>query len=155
MINYTLTIKGVFIERITQISNDKGSILKMLNKNSKGFLKFGECYFSEVFSNIIKGWKIHSKQTQNITVPIGKLKLVLVDLRESSLTFKNILEIQIGRPDNLFRVSIPPGIAYSFKCISKETALIVNCTDIENDINENKTISLNDSRVPYSWDVNE
>ena len=38
MINYTLTIKGVFIERITQISNDKGSILKMLNKNSKGFL---------------------------------------------------------------------------------------------------------------------
>ena len=153
MSNYTSTIHGVFIERINQIINSKGSVFKMLNKNSTGYLKFGECYFSEVFSGSVKGWKIHSKQTQNLTVPIGELKIVLIDLRKTSGTYMKILEILIGKPDNFYRLTIPPGIAYGFECISHRTALIVNCTDTEYDIQENKTIPLNDSSIPYSWKV--
>ena len=144
-------IHGVLVERINQIRNPNGSVLKMLNNDSNGFIKFGECYFSEVFSGSIKGWKIHSKQTQNLTVPIGQLKMVLIDLRKTSDTHKNILEILIGRPNNFFRLTIPPGIAYGFECISKKTALIVNCTDIEYDALENQTIPLNDISIPYSW----
>ena len=148
---FNITIQGVLIDKINQINNPKGSVFKMIKKNSLGYKKFGECYFSEIYSGSIKGWKIHSKQTQNLTVPIGKLKLVLIDLRKSSNTHMNILEILIGRPENFFRITIPPGIAYGFKCTSEITALIVNFTDTEFDAQENQTIPLDDINIPYSW----
>ena len=151
MKNYSTTIQGVLVEKINEIINPKGSVLKMLNNSSNGFIKFGECYFSEIFSGNVKGWKIHSKQTQNLTVPIGQLKMVLIDFRKTSNTYKKIFEILIGRPNNFYRLTIPPGIAYSFECISKTTALIVNCTDIKYDTLENQTIPLDDNSIPYSW----
>ena len=151
MSNIKSTIKGVLVEKINEIINPNGSVLKMLNNNSKGFIKFGECYFSEVFSGSVKGWKIHSKQTQNLTVPVGQLKMVLIDLRKTSDTHMKIFEILIGRPHDFYRLSIPPGIAYGFECISKITALIVNCTDTKYDALENQTIPLNDVSIPYSW----
>lgn len=146
-------IEGVFIEKINEIKNPKGSIYKILNKNTKGFKKFGECYISELHSGSIKGWKIHLKQTQNISVPEGKIKLILVDLRKSSSTFNTFFEIVIAKPDNLFRITIPPNVAYAFQSLSVNTSLILNCTDLEYDASENKTLPLDDISIPFTWKI--
>ena len=45
------TLKGKII------FNSKGNIKKFLTKNSAEFNSFGECYFSEIKKNVIKGWK--------------------------------------------------------------------------------------------------
>ena len=78
--------------------------------------------------------------------------MVLYDNRKDSTTHKNLLEIILGRPDNYFRVTIPPGVIYSFKCLSKPNALLVNCTDIEHDPAESFIISLNENNIPFTWD---
>ena len=145
-------INGIEIVKLNQIVDAKGSVLHMIKSSSPEFKNFGECYISEINYNSIKGWKLHSKQTQNISVPSGKIKMVLYDSREDSLSFNQLIKITIGRPNNYFRITIPPGIIYGFKCISSPNALLVNCTDIEHDPDESITLSINDKRVPFLWD---
>jgi len=144
-------IKGVIIVKLNQIVDSKGSVLHMIKLSSPEFKIFGECYISEINHNSIKGWKLHSKQTQNISVPSGKIKMVLYDSREDSSTFKELIELNLGRPDNYLRITIPPGVIYGFKGLSSPNALLVNCTDIEHDPNESITFSLEDNKVPFLW----
>ena len=145
-------INGVIIVKLNQIVDSKGSVLHMIRLSSPEFKNFGECYFSEINYNFIKGWKLHFKQTQNISVPSGKIKMVLYDYRKESPSFNKLIEINLGRPDNYSRISIPPGIIYGFKCLSVPNALLVNCTDIEHDIDESITFSIKDNKVPFLWD---
>mgnify|MGYP006149283247 FL=1 len=144
-------IKGVMIVKLNLIVDSKGSVLHMIKLSSPEFKNFGECYFSEINYNSIKGWKLHSKQTQNISVPSGRIKMVLYDYRKESPSFNNLIEINLGRPHNYFRITIPPGVIYGFKCLSSPNALLVNCTDIEHDPNESITFSLEDNKVPFLW----
>ena len=144
-------IKGISIVKLNQISDSKGSVLHMIKLSSPEFKNFGECYLSEINYNSIKGWKLHSKQTQNISVPSGTIKMVLYDYRKESPSFNNLIETNLGRPNNYYRITIPPGVIYGFKCLSSPNALLVNCTDIEHDPNESITFSPNDKKVPFLW----
>ena len=146
-----LTIKGIIIKKLKIISSEKGDVLHMLRNDENSFKSFGECYFSEVNPDKIKGWKKHNIQNQFFSVPVGRLKLVLYDDRASSETYKTINEIILGRPDSYYRINIPPGIYYSFKCLTKTPALVVNCTDIPHSIDESLTLELNNSIIPYKW----
>ena len=144
-------IDGVNFTDLKEISDSRGSVLHMIRSDSKDFENFGECYFSEILMNKIKAWKRHSIQTQNITVPVGEIILVIYDSRKKSNTFKKLLVSKIGRPNNYKRVKIPPGVWYGFKCIGKSNALIVNCADIPYDKKESQLIDFNDSKIPYKW----
>ena len=84
-------IKGLKIVKLKEIFDSKGSVLHMIKSSSPEFKNFGECYVSEINFNSIKGWKLHSKQTQNISVPLGKIKMVLYDSREDSLSFNQLI----------------------------------------------------------------
>jgi len=136
---------------LKEISDKRGSVLHMIRTDSDGFESFGECYFSEILPNKIKAWKKHKEQTQNITVPVGEIILVVYDDRKGSNTQNNIIITKIGRPLNYKRVKIPPGVWYGFKCISKSKALIVNCVNIPHNSSDSTVIPHNDSKVPYNW----
>lgn len=146
-----LKIEGVTIKQLKIIPNFKGDVLHMMRNDEQDFKSFGECYFSEINPLIIKGWKKHINQTQNFSVPIGRINIVLFDDRQDSKTFKNIIEITLGRPDSYNRIKIPPGIFYSFKCISTSPAMIINITDLPHDKNESLTIDLINNYIPFEW----
>ena len=137
--------------KLNEIFDSNGSVLHMIKSSSPEFKNFGECYISEINFNSIKAWKLHSKQTQNISVPTGKIKMVLYDSRKDSSTFKELIELNLGRPNNYLRITIPPGVIYGFKCLSRPNALLVNCTDIEHDPKESVTLSIDDNKVPFLW----
>jgi dTDP-4-dehydrorhamnose 3,5-epimerase len=146
----THLIDGLIVENIKIIHDEKGSVLHMLRSDSALFKNFGEIYFSEVKPNIIKGWKIHHLTTQRFAVPSGSIKLVIFDDRENSSTKGLITEISFGR-DNYKLVIIPPNLWYSFKGISKVTALIANCIDFPHDPSESETIDIDNKKIPYVW----
>ena len=87
-------IEGVVVQSLEQIVDDRGSILHMLRSDSELFTQFGEIYFSEIHSGIIKAWKRHKKQTQNLAVPVNKIRLVIFDPRPDSKTQGKIKEYQ-------------------------------------------------------------
>lgn len=135
-------VEGVKIFPLKEIPSDKGSVLHMLRNDSEAFSKFGEVYFSEVLPKVVKGWKVHNLQTQNFSVPIGKIKLCLIDKREASPTYGSFKELIIGRPNNYILVTIPPGIWYAFSCIGSQVAIICNLTNIPHNPQESEKMDL-------------
>ncbi|PJZ58158.1 dTDP-4-dehydrorhamnose 3,5-epimerase [Leptospira barantonii] len=144
-------LEGVIVTSLKEIFDPKGSVLHMIRVDDPEYKGFGECYFSEVSPGAIKAWKLHTKQTQNFTVPVGKIKLVLFDDRENSSTKGKIQEIILGRPGHYQRVKIPPKIWYGFTCVSEEKAMIANFTDIPHDPNESERLPESDPLVPFTW----
>lgn len=152
MIAQKTEIDGVSLTPLRQISDARGAVLHMLRTDSPGFHGFGECYFSEVSPGAVKAWKLHRRQTQNLAVPIGRIRLVICDLRPESMTPGKIVDIELSRPDHYFRITIPPGLWYGFSCLSKTPALLVNCADIPHDPEESQTLPASDPRLPVIWD---
>ena len=123
----------------------------MLRNDDPKFTTFGECYFSEVLPGAVKAWKLHRNQTQNFSVPVGRIKLVIYDNRKNSISNGNLQYVYLGRPDSYFRIMIPPGLWYGFTCISEMPALLVNCADIPHDPQESEIRMLDDISIPHRW----
>ncbi len=146
-------IKGVTLTELRQISDKRGAVLHMLRCDAPEFVRFGECYFSEVLPGAVKAWKRHRLQTQNLAVPVGRIRMVIFDDRESSSNRGMVQEFELGRPDAYLRLRIPPGLWYGFSCISAEPALLVNCADMPHDPSESEQCEAGDPLVPYRWEA--
>ena len=88
--NNLTNIDGVTTHILRELGDDRGSVLHMLSIHAPDFKRFGECYFSEVMPGAIKAWKMHREQTQNLAVPVGRVRLVIFDDRNCSKTKGNI-----------------------------------------------------------------
>lgn len=136
---------------LRELSDARGSVLHMLRNDGPKPIQFGECYFSEVVPGAVKAWKRHRVQTQNVAVPVGRIRLVVYDDRGDSPTRGTVQVLELGRPDAYHRVRIPPGLWYGFSCISRTTALLANCADVPHDPLESETRPVNEPAIPYRW----
>jgi dTDP-4-dehydrorhamnose 3,5-epimerase len=140
-----VAIDGLIVTPLRQINDARGAVLHMLRSDAPEFTQFGECYFSEVMPGIVKGWKRHRKQTQHLAVPVGRIRFVAFD--------GNVVQvIELGRPDAYVRLTVPPGIWYSFGCIGDSPALLANCADMPHDPGESEQKPLDDASIPYHWE---
>jgi dTDP-4-dehydrorhamnose 3,5-epimerase len=142
MSNGTPTIEGLALVPLRTIVDERGAVLHMLRTDAPDFRAFGECYFSEVNPGTVKGWKRHRRQTQNLAVPVGRVRFVLYDARVASVTRGVLNEVELGRPDAYARLHIPPMVFYGFICISDRPALVANCTDLPHDPDEGEVLAL-------------
>ena len=149
----SLNIDGVIITELRQIGDERGAVLHMLRCDAPEFKGFGECYFSEVLPGAVKAWKRHRTQTQNLAVPVGRIRLVIYDDRERSTTRGEVRALELGRPDAYLRLQIPPGLWYGFACVGATPALIANCADLPHDPADGEVRPLNDPTIPYAWPV--
>lgn len=146
-------IDGVLINTLKQFRDERGSMLHMLRRDAPEFVSFGECYFSEVLPGAVKAWKRHREQTQNLAVPVGRIRLVIYDEREFSPTQGNLQILELGRPDAYLRLRIPPNLWYGFACISSMPALLVNCTDLPHNPVDSELWPETVSSIPYKWEI--
>lgn len=144
-------IEGVVLLPLKIIPTDGGPVLHMLRSDSPLFKGFGELYFSEVLPGAVKAWKQHSRQTQHFAVPMGHLKIVLFDGRETSSTQGQVLELTLGRPDNYALLCIPPLVWYGFTALGTAPALICNCADMPHDPQEAVRKPVDTKDIPYRW----
>ena len=150
-INESVEIEGVIIQPLKQIADKCGSVLHMLKNDSRLFKQFGEVYFSEIHSGLVKAWKRHKKQSQNLVVPLGKIWLVIYDDRPNSNTHRKIAQYKLGRPKDYRLIHIPPMLWYGFQGIGDQTSMIANCTDLSHDPEEMESLSADTSQIPYQW----
>jgi dTDP-4-dehydrorhamnose 3,5-epimerase len=144
-------IHGVTLTELREIADLRGAVLHMMRNDPTNPVQFGECYFSEVLPGAVKAWKRHRVQTQNIAVPVGRVRFVVYDDRTDSTTRGALMVLELGRPDAYRRLRLPPGLWYGFSCISPGAALIVNCADHPHDPQESETRPVNEPAVPYKW----
>lgn len=145
-------IDGVRVTPLSQIVDERGKVLHMLRADSPVFEAFGEIYFSMVYPGAIKGWHLHHRMTLNYAVPVGHIKFVLYDGRETSTTHGELQELFLG-PDHYVLVTVPPGVWNGFKGIGTDAALVANCATIPHDPTEIERRDPFDPRIPYDWSL--
>ena len=145
------TIDGVLLTELRQIIDERGAVLHHFRCDAPEFTKFGESYFSEMVPGAVKAWKRHRRQTQNLTVPVGRVRFAIWDDREDSPTRGTVYMVELGRPDHYRRLRIPAGLWYGFCCLSPQPALIANCADLPHDPHDAELRPQDDARIPYSW----
>ena len=145
------SIDGVLVTELRQIVDERGAVLHHMRSDATEFTCFGECYFSETLPGVVKAWKRHREQTQHLAVPVGRVRVVIYDDRESSPTLGELVSVELGRPDNYNRLCIPNGVWYGFTCLSDQPALIANCADRVHDPTDAALRPEGDPRIPYRW----
>jgi dTDP-4-dehydrorhamnose 3,5-epimerase len=149
----SVLIDGLALTELRQINDKRGSVLHMMRNDSPEFTQFGECYFSEVLPCSIKAWKRHHLQTQNIAVPVGRIRIVIYDDRKKSSSHGKLQVLELGRPDQYQRLQIPPLLWYGFSCISTIPALLANCADLPHAPEESDLIPFDSIEIPYHWNI--
>ena len=145
-------LEGVLVCPLKQIPDERGKIMHMLRSDDPHFEQFGEIYFSIAYPEVIKGWHLHTRVTQNYAVVSGMIKLVLYDQREHSQTNGQLQELFIGE-DNYCLVRIPPGVINGYKAFGVKPAIVANCATEPHDPDEMTRYDPSGSTVPYDWAI--
>lgn len=122
----------------------------MLRADAPWFEQFGEVYFSVVNAGAIKAWKRHQKMVQNIAIPVGTIRLVVVDDRSASETAGAVQIINTGE-QHYALVRIPPMVWYGFQGLTAPLSLIANCSTLPHDPDEVERREVTDSAFPNFW----
>jgi dTDP-4-dehydrorhamnose 3,5-epimerase len=144
-------IDGVVIEPLKEIVDDRGAVLHMLRCDSPLFTKFGEIYFSLILPGVVKAWKRHQRMTQRLAVPVGMIRLVLYDDRNSSPGQGRLEEYILGRPNHYCLLQIPPMIWYGFQGLESVPSLVANCADLPHSPDEVENLPITSYTFPYNW----
>ena len=144
-------IEGVIIWPLRQIYDNRGAILHMMRNDSELYEKFGEVYFSEILPGVVKAWRMQTEKTQNLAVPVNKIRLVIYDSRPHSKTRGQIKEYELGRPDNYNQIHIPPMLWYGFQSLDGQTALVANCANYPHNPDKIESLPFDSNQIPYQW----
>ena len=143
-------INGLILTPMRIIDVMGGSVLRVMNTHEESCVGFGEAYFSTVEYNTIRGWKRHKEMTLNLVVPMGSIRFVVYDGRNSSSTFGNFQEFILSR-SNYNRLTIPPGVWVGFQGVGVEDNILLNIANIPHDDNEVDHVPLEE--FDYNWNI--
>src|SRR5512137_280238 len=145
-------IEGVMVKKLRVIPDERGRLMEILRADDEMFKGFGQVYMTTAYPGVVKGWHYHKKQSDNMAVVKGMMKIVLYDSRKESATFGEINEIMAGI-HNPVLVHIPPFVYHGFKCISVDEAIVVNTpTEVYNYQEPDEfRLPAHASDIPYSW----
>ena len=119
-------IAGVKVKTLRHIPDERGYLMEIIRADDTDFFtKFGQVYVSATYPGVVKAWHYHRIQIDNFVCIAGMVKLVLVDTRNDSPTKGTINEFFLGSQNRLL-VRVPNLVYHGWKCISPETALVVN-----------------------------
>ncbi len=143
-------IKGVSKKKLQVFEDNRGKVMHMLRSDDPGFTQFGEVYFSWIYPNALKAWKLHKKITCNFAIPFGSIRIVLYDEREDSETHGQVNEFVLGER-SYYLLTIPNNIWYGFVSNTEVPSLVTNCATFPHSVEEVRTRDYDDPRIPYQW----
>ena len=151
-------IQDVLIIKPKIFSDDRGKFLEKFNlekyENVIGRkLEFVQDNHSISKKSILRGLHFQSNKPQGklISVSLGEVFDVVVDIRKNSKTYKMWEAFRINS-DNMEQIWIPPGLAHGFLAISEEVHFNYKCTDYYYPENEH-TINWNDPDLNIKWPI--
>tara|TARA_A100001015_G_scaffold199584_1_gene222845 strand:+ start:295 stop:732 length:438 start_codon:yes stop_codon:yes gene_type:complete len=142
-------LEGMLKTDLKIIDSKTGSVMHVLKKSDDGFIEFGETYFSSISKNSIRAWKLHTKMTLNLVVPIGKILFCFYDKRIDSSTKNQKFKILLSN-NPYFRLTVPPGIWFGFKGVGNSINLVCNISNIVHDPGEVLRKNLDEINIDWS-----
>jgi dTDP-4-dehydrorhamnose 3,5-epimerase-like enzyme len=127
----TLEINGVILFDSLPSKDNRGLFRKVYSsKNTHMDFNLREIFFSESESGVFRGMHLQTSDSESgriISLIDGEVIDVLIDLRVSSTTHLNVMEILWTTDSSHGAIYVPPGVAHGFLAISK--SLLVYASD--------------------------
>lgn len=144
-------IDGVIINNLKTHSDERG-FFREIFRFSKNFdnIPIGQISHSFVKDGVIKAWHGHVNQHQWNYVVSGQIKVVLIDNRRDSITYKNKIEFIAGENLNPIAYYFPPGVLHGYKCIIGPLQIIY-VTSSEYDVKDEIRILPDNFKDIYNW----
>ena len=142
-------MEGVTLHPLKHITVPKGDIYHAMKSTDEGYCGFGEAYFSQIEQGQAKGWKRHNRMTLNLIVPVGAVKFVVYDDRESSATKGSFEEIILSPEFNYQRLTVAPGLWMAFYGVGEGVSMLMDIIPEPHDPEEASRVALCD--IPYNF----
>lgn len=118
-------IEGSNIKKLAVHRDERGQLFEILRSDEEIFENFGQTYITVCNPGWVKGWHYHKLQTDFFCVVKGTAKIVLIDWREKSPTYKGVQEHLLSDEEpHLLR--IPNGVLHGFECMGDKPCWIMN-----------------------------
>jgi len=122
-----VTIEGVYFKKLATNNDGRGSLTELWSQpwgESENVEKdIKHVYWNITHQGVIKGWHYHMETVSQYTCVIGKMQVVLVDVRESSSTRGQVNQFLIGEHNPSF-IRIPPGLLKAWKSLNGDSVIV-------------------------------
>jgi len=145
-----MEMEGVVYHKLITHTDERGYFREVLRKDNDFFDGFGQWSHSKMDKGVIKAWHIHQIQTDYWYVVAGKIKAVLLDLRQDQPTYRKTAEYFLGDDCQPAILKIPPGVAHGLKVLSEQAHLLYITSHVYNPRDEGRLIH-NDPNIEYNW----
>jgi dTDP-4-dehydrorhamnose 3,5-epimerase len=145
-------IAGVKVKPLRLVPDERGYLMEILRADDpEFFIRFGQVYVSATYPGVVKAWHYHTVQIDNFCCITGMVKLVLHDTREDSPTKGVTNEFCLGE-QNRQLVQVPNLVYHGWKCISPETAIVINVpTEVYRYADPDEYRAAPHGVLPYDW----
>ncbi len=145
-------IAGVKVKQLTTHPDTRGRLFEILREDDELFTSFGQAYITTAYPGVVKAWHRHEKQTDNICLIAGNLRLVIYDSRDDSPTCGQIDEFYLGA-DNRLLVQIPPRLNHGFQNIGTTEAIVLNLPDraYDHEAPDEQRLDPHENDIPFDW----
>jgi len=141
----TISVDDIKIVSLKRIEVPGGDVMHAMKKSDPGYENFGEAYFSWAKKDHVKAWKLHTRMTLNLVVPVGKIRFVFVSPNDPTA-----FRVEDIGTSNYVRITVPPGLWFGFKGLVEEDSLLLNIANIIHEPDETVKEAL--SFFSYNWD---
>jgi len=139
------TVKNSVIEikDLSQFDTHGGTVKQIIKTNNEPEFSLGEAYFTSISYGVVRGWKLHTRMTMNLVVPVGDVKFVFYS--EKTKTFQK----EVLGQSRYVRATVPPNIWFAFEGLNPCGNLILNLASISFDPSE--VLRLDLSEIEFNW----
>ena len=163
-------IVGANLIQLTSHGDQRGFFREVVRCDNDWFssegldwLPFGQWSHSKMTQGVVKAWHYHHIQTDWWYVPVGVIKAVIYDNRESSPSFGKLEEYYLGDEDASVEdintkpaaavLKIPPGVLHGCRVLSPSAHLMYITSHTYNPDDEGR-FPFNAGPVDYDWGEN-
>jgi dTDP-4-dehydrorhamnose 3,5-epimerase-like enzyme len=146
------SIDGVVVQPLKLIKNERGRLMEVQRADDAVFPGFGQLYVTSTLPGVVKAWYRHHRQTDQIAVIVGHLRLVLFDPRESSPTQGAVQVVELSADEPVL-VQIPIGVWHGFRAEGDREALALHMNTVAFDFDapDEDRLPSNADAIPYRW----
>lgn len=129
-----------------------GFLMEVLRDDDRLLRRFGQTTFTVAYPGTIKAFHWHARQDDLWFVASGKVRVVLHDLREGSLT-KGQTDVFTAGGGDYQLIVIPVGVAHGYQVIGHEPVLLFYHTTESYDPKapDEQRIAYNDPTIGFDW----
>lgn len=156
MIVEKTVFEGVYIINNFFTNDERGLFVKTFNQSAFNeidiSLEIKESYYSISQKNVIRGMHFQLPPYDHeklVSVPLGGILDVVVDLRKNSSTYKKHLSVELTA-HNKKSLFIPKGLAHGFKSLVNDTMTLYN---VSTEYKEDADSGINYDSIGFNWQL--